>query len=88
MRPLGICKYFLKRQIKNKVRALQNKLELLSDAGSSNTHTESFKNFGRFNKIQNNVTSSNQAYFAKKEWTVWNLNPVQSGDITRLLPFF
>jgi hypothetical protein len=33
-------KYFLKHQIKNKVQALQNELELLSDAGFLNNLSE------------------------------------------------
>jgi hypothetical protein len=68
-------KYFLKHQIKNKVQALQDELELLSDAGFLNSLSESSKNLRGFNNTQNNEISLNKDYFVKREWTGGDLNP-------------
>ena len=62
-------KYFLKHQIKNKVKSLSEELLLLSDAGFLNGLRESSKSLRDFNKTQKNEISSNSAYFEKITWT-------------------
>ena len=67
--------YFLKHQIKNKVKSLSNELVLLSDAGFLNALSERSKNLRDFNKNQKNGISSNQAYFEERWCGRRDLNP-------------
>ena len=68
-------KYFLKHQIKNKVKSLSDELVLLSNAGFLNSLSENSKSLSDFNKTQENEISSNQAYFEELRCGRRDLNP-------------
>ena len=60
-------KYFLKHQIKNKVKSLSEELMLLSDAGFLNNLRESSKNLGDFYKISKNDEKLVNRSFSQKK---------------------
>ena len=67
--------YFLKHQIKTKVKALSSELELLSNAGFLNNLSEKSKTLRDFNKNQENEKSSNQASLRESWCGRRDLNP-------------
>jgi hypothetical protein len=59
-------KYFLKHQIKNKVKSLSDELMLLSDAGFLNNLSETSKSLRDFNKISKNDGKLENRSFSQK----------------------